>query len=240
MSNSIHCQDVPVDSCSETFSLFRGSKVLEDVDDHVLAELASHAKFEHYRIPTLLNTANHELIHLRFVIEGQIELVGRNVDGDEACIAVLGPANWVTWLGCFDLRPPQYDFYSSANCKVMAISCKKVREIANANPELYRIAINAISDRFRLLMEWTTDSALLEHEKRIAKLLLLVSRLNNEHDIAHPAIYYTQDRLAVLSRCTRQTLSRSLKLLEQQALIKVGYKRIDIIDLEGLESFTYR
>ncbi|MEO0889222.1 MAG: helix-turn-helix domain-containing protein [Pseudomonadota bacterium] len=43
--------------------------------------------------------------------------------------------------------------------------------------------------------------------------------------------------MAHLSRCTRQTLSRSLQQLVKQGIITIGYRRIEIVDDEKLSAF---
>lgn len=202
-----------------------------------LDELCALARIQHFKMPTLLNAADEPLDYLRLVIEGHIELIERTEGGDEAGIAMLGPGNWVTWLGCFDEHPSHYDFYSSANCTVIAIPCARMREIADKNPVMYRLAIGAIGDRFRLLMEWTTSSALLDQDHRIAKLLFILCRLNADQSTS-PTIHYTQDKLAVLARCTRQTMNLSLKKLEQLSLIEQKYKRIEITQPAKLKAFA--
>ncbi|MDX1458093.1 MAG: Crp/Fnr family transcriptional regulator [Marinobacter sp.] len=175
--------------------------------------------------------------HLRLVTDGHIELLERTGSGEEASVAMLGPGSWVTWLGCFDDRPSHYDFYSSANCTAIAIPSSRVRQVADKCPILYRLVIGAIGDRFRLLMEWTTSSALLDQERRIAKLLYMLSRLNTDLSPS-PTIHYTQDKLAVLARCTRQTVSLSLKKLEHMGLIVQKYKRIEIVRPDRLKAFS--
>lgn len=205
--------------------------------EEALDDLTASARIQHFKMPTLLNAADEPLDYLRLVVEGHIELLERTAGGDEAGIAMLGPGNWVTWLGCFDERPSHYDFYSSANCTVIAIPCARMREIADQNPVMYRLVIGAIGDRFRLLMEWTTSSALLDQEHRIAKLLFMLSRLNADLS-PPPTVHYTQDKLAILARCTRQTMSLSLKKLEQLGLIELKYKRIEISQPEKLKAFA--
>ncbi|WP_082111384.1 Crp/Fnr family transcriptional regulator [Grimontia sp. AD028] len=201
-----------------------------------IEELAQGAKLEHYKIPTLLNAAHQPVEMMRLVVYGHVELLGRNIEGDEVCIAALGAGSWITWLGCFDDTPSHYDFYTSTNTTVISLPTKHMRNVANRYPELYQIAIRAISYRFRLLMEWTTDSAMLKNEYRVAKLLLLLSKLNASHGEICP-IFYTQDKLAHLLRYTRQTVNRSLKLLAEKNLIQLGYKRIDIVDSDRMEDF---
>lgn len=86
-------------------------------------------------------------------------------------------------------------------------------------------------------MEWTTSSALLDQDHRIAKLLFILCRLNADQSTS-PTIHYTQDKLAVLARCTRQTMNLSLKKLEQLGLIEQKYKRIEITQPAKLKAFA--
>nr|WP_308736795.1 helix-turn-helix domain-containing protein [Vibrio campbellii] len=57
------------------------------------------------------------------------------------------------------------------------------------------------------------------------------------HMVSTLQLCTTQDKLAHLSRCTRQTLSRSLQQLAKQGIITIGYRRIEIVDDEKLSAF---
>ncbi|WP_105067904.1 Crp/Fnr family transcriptional regulator [Vibrio jasicida] len=209
---------------------------LQRLEKSAIEEMILSAKIETYKMPTLLHSAHKSVDTMRLVICGHIELASCSEGGDEACIAMLGPGSWLTWVGCFENEPTNHDFYSSSDAVIIAIPVKKMREIASRYTILYQIAIHEISFRFRLLMEWTTESVLLKNEYRVAKLLYLVSRLNAPHGESSP-ILYTQNKLAHLSRCTRQTLSRSLQCLSKEGIIQIGYRRIDIINQDRLNAF---
>ena len=240
MCKILHSNFVPTMGSEEQHSILelvlRNDPTLNQLDPKAVEEIVSAAKIEAYKVPTLLNSAHAVVDTMRLVVRGHIELMSYSESGDEACIAMLGPCSWLTWIGCFDDHPTNHNFYSSSDCIVVAIPVKKMRAIADRYPQLYKIAIREISFRFRLLMEWTTESVLLKNDYRVAKLLLLVSRLNGAPNELNP-ILYTQDKLAHLSRCTRQTLSRSLRLLAKEGLIEIGYRRIDIINQDRLNTF---
>ncbi|WP_155400271.1 Crp/Fnr family transcriptional regulator [Vibrio campbellii] len=221
---------------SQVELLLKNDPTLAKLNDSAIEEMAKSAKVEAYKVPTLLNSAHTSVDTMRLVVAGHIELVSCSASGEEACIAILGPGSWLTWLGCFEDAPTNHDFYSSSDAATIAIPVKKMRDIAQRYPQLYQIAIHEVSFRFRLLMEWTTESVLLKNEFRVAKLLSLVSRLNAPHG-EHTPIVYTQDKLAHLSRCTRQTLSRLLQQLAKQGIITIGYRRIEIVDDEKLSAF---
>lgn len=65
----------------------------------------------------------------------------------------------------------------------------------------------------------------------------MISRLNTDLSPS-PTIHYTQDKLAVLAQCTRQTMSLSLKKLEHMGLIVQKYKRIEIVRPDRLKAFS--
>ena len=240
MCKILHSNFVPTMSSEEQHSMLelmlRHDPTLNQLDPKAVEEIVGAARIEAYKVPTLLNSAYTAVDTMRLVVKGHIELMSYSESGDEACIAMLGPNSWLTWIGCFDEQPTNHNFYSSSDAIVVAIPVKKMRDIADRYPELYKIAIREISFRFRLLMEWTTESVLLKNEFRVAKLLLLVSRLNGMPNELNP-ILYTQDKLAHLSRCTRQTLSRSLQQLAKEGMIEIGYRRIDIINEDKLNAF---
>lgn len=219
-----------------TDQVLHADPTLAELDRKAVDEMVLASRVESYKVPTLLNSAHTKVDTMRLVVSGHIELVSCNANGEEACIAILGPGSWLTWLGCFEDQPTKHDFYSASDTLTIAIPVKKMRDIASRYPQLYQIAIHEISVRFRLLMEWTTESVLLKNEYRVAKLLALVSRLNTSSGHNAP-ILYTQDKLAHLSRCSRQTLSRSLQQLAKQGIISIGYRRIDIINGEKLDDF---
>ncbi|MEO7941666.1 MAG: cyclic nucleotide-binding domain-containing protein, partial [Burkholderiaceae bacterium] len=144
----------------EIHRLLRDNAVLGVLPDHERDGLASQARIERCKSPTLLNAAHAPLESLRLVIQGHIEVIARTSAGGEVALGALGPGTWATWVGCFVAQPPNHDFYSSSDARFLALTTQSVRAAAQRNPVLYPLVIAELGVRMRQLMEWAGDAVL--------------------------------------------------------------------------------
>jgi CRP-like cAMP-binding protein len=227
---------MPARDQAQIHSSLRRTEVFGDLPDEDLRGLAGAARVEHCKRPTLLNAAGQPLAHLRLVLQGYVEIVARRASGDEVAFGEIGPGGWATWLGCFVPRPPEHDFYSSADSRFVALPTGVVRALALRRPELFPRVIADIGVRMRQLMEWAGDSVLLAPPQRMAKLIHLLART---HGAARDGavVPVTQSRLARMARCSRQSANALVRALQERGLITVRYGRFEIPDLARLVEF---
>lgn len=201
-------------------------------------KLTAASKIEHYKLSTLLSSSGQKLTHLRLVLNGQIQLIARNNTGKESPLIEMGHGEWVTWLGCFLQQPPMQDFYSTPNTRCIAIPVNDVINIADNTPQLYRSIINEIGTRFRLLIDWSEQSNLLQGDKKLAKALVMRARFTSatQNTISIPI---TQDKLAQLANISRQTANVFLQELQTKGLISLGYRKINIPSVTLLDQYTH-
>jgi CRP-like cAMP-binding protein len=202
-----------------------------------LQEVVNFARIERYNVPTLLNAAGSPLQLLRLVVEGHIEIVARRASGREVAVSDVGPGSWATWLPCFIPRPPEHDFYSSANACFIALPVKNVRQFCDQNPQIYPHIMGEIGQRLRLLMEWTGQSVLIGPEQRMAKLIHILAR-DQKLKTNSGTLHATQTRLASLARCSRQSANSLLGALEKRGFIQLAYGKFEILDLAKLVAFS--
>ena len=150
--------------------------VLGILDDEALGRIDQVARIEHFQMPTLLSAAGQHPQYLRLVVEGHIETVARNANGEEFVFSYITPGGWATWLSCFMEQAPDHDFYSSSSACFIAIPIGAVQSLCERNPKIYPLLIQEIGRRMRLLMEWTGQSVLVGPVQRMAKLLHLLAR----------------------------------------------------------------
>lgn len=211
--------------------------VLGVLDDEALGRIDQVARIEYFQMPTLLSAAGQHPQYLRLVVEGHIETVARNANGEEFVFSYISPGGWATWLSCFMEQAPDHDFYSSNSACFIAIPIGAVQSLCERNPKIYPLLIQEIGRRMRLLMEWTGQSVLVGPVQRMAKLLHLLAR--GQQGTGNSTILsITQARLARLARCSRQTANKLLNVLEQNKLITAGYAQFEIPDLLRLAAFA--
>jgi CRP/FNR family transcriptional regulator, cyclic AMP receptor protein len=211
--------------------------VFAQLPEVAMIELVASSRIERFEVPTLINAAHQPLTHLRLVTQGSMEVVVRRATGVEVALADFGPGGWVTWLACFMQAPPEHDFYSRANTACIALPAHTVRELFAAHPALFPLIIEEIGTRMRLLMQWTGQSVTASPVKRMARLIgvLLEAQGNSEPS---GILRATQERLARLARCSRQTANGLLRELEKQQLIELAYGHIKAPNAKALATFA--
>ncbi|MEI8156008.1 MAG: Crp/Fnr family transcriptional regulator [Burkholderiales bacterium] len=206
-----------------------GSKLLDEV--------VACAKVERYEVPSLLNAAGEPLEWLRLVVRGHLEIVARQASGKEVVISDHGAGAWATWLPCLIPSAPDQDYCCTADSVFIALPAKDVRHICERHPKLYPLILAEIGQRQRLLMEWAGQSVLVGPEQRMAKLIHILARAQNLTS-SPCTLSVTQNRLAGLARCTRQSANVILGALEKRGLIGIAYGKCDIPDLSKLATFA--
>ena len=158
-------------------------------------------------------------------------------NGKEVLISTIGPGAWVAWLPCFVPEPLATDYTAMPGSVFIALPISAVRASFNAHPALYPLVLKEIDKRMRLLMEWTSQSALLMPEQRLARLLTLLAR-DRKLGATDCSLAVTQAQLATLIGCSRQSANRLVANLARKGLIRLGYGTCEIPDLAALRAFS--
>lgn len=184
---------------------------------------------------TLLCAADEKPEMLYLVHSGHIELTARTADGQEMTITALGTGSWISWLGIFDDRPINHDLVGASGTITFAIPAKLVREAVAGVPACYPAIIAEIGNRFRVLIDWVEQSALVGRERRLAQLLLSLAKAAGG---SQDTVFLARARIARLLGCSRQTLYDALRRLVEGGLIRLSYGRIHILDRQAMEQFA--
>ena len=225
----------PVASTTFVESHLRSTLLAAAGDEAVgLCASARHLRFD---IPTLLCAAGSPATHLYYVVEGSIELVARRAGGEEFVVSYVAQGGWATWLNCFMDVPAEHDLYSSASASLIALPVGTVRSFCERHPQVYPAIIQHIGRRMRLVLEWTSQSAMAGPAQRMAKLLHVMAMEQNP-DATQATIRMTQARLASLARCSRQTANALIAELQTLGMVRAAYGRYELPDIVALAAFA--
>lgn len=202
-----------------------------------LLKLVKLAKIERFVSSQPLNHVGQTLQWLRLVVEGGISISAAHASGKEVLISMMGPGAWVSWLPCFVQEPLATAYTASPGSVFIALPIPAVRECFDANPNLYPLVMAEISKRMRLLMEWTSQSALLMPEQRLARLIFLLAK-NRNLNAVNNVLEVTQTQLADLIGCSRQSASKLFASLESRGLILMGYGKCEIPNIAALRAYS--
>ncbi|MCP5431920.1 MAG: Crp/Fnr family transcriptional regulator [Alphaproteobacteria bacterium] len=203
----------------------------------VLDRVAGLARVERFHTATLLGASGTHLEMLRYVVQGGITMRTRTVSGVESSMPPFAAGQWATWGPCFSDVPLVYDYWALAGSVFIAFPVKPIKSLATSHPQIYPLIVNAIMIRFHSLLEWAVYAGILDEERRIANVLLLATRLADKR--AALAVALTQEEVARMAQCSRQTANRILRSLEARGFLERGYRQIRILDPDGLARFTH-
>lgn len=199
--------------------------------------LVACASVERHARARVLTQPGQPLQSLHLVVKGSVSVIAHGNDTREVLITVIGPGAWAAWLPCLVPQPLQTDYVAAPGTVCVALPAERVRECLAANPQLYPTVMADIDRRMRLLIEWTGQAALLDTEQRMARLISLLAR-DRKLGAANVVISITQQQLALLAGCSRQSVASLLERLASRGLIRTLYGRCEIPDLQALQHFA--
>jgi len=169
---------------------------------------------------------------------GTIKISSLRQDGREAILAVLEPGNWFGEITLIDGSPRTHDATALEALDLLVVSpeafAQQMRDVVFAN------AIAAmLAARVRMLYGLTEDATLRSLRARVAHRLLVLAR-GDATQSAHlrRTLMLPQEALAMMLGITRQTLSKELNALARDAVISLGYGRIDLLSVDALQALV--
>jgi CRP-like cAMP-binding protein len=103
-------------------------------------------------------------------------------------------------------------------------------KLLDAKPELYRHFVSVFCRRLRLAGERFEDTAFLPVNIRLAKNLLQMHRVREQHGIKLP-----QEELAASLGVTRQSIYRVIKEWQQKGWVSTHYGDVRVESVEQLQ-----
>ncbi|MDY0289449.1 MAG: Crp/Fnr family transcriptional regulator [Sphaerochaeta sp.] len=170
---------------------------------------------------------------LLVVHTGKVKIYRLDAEGEQQVIRILSPGEFSGELALFSKEPTQDFAQAIGNCSLCMIDGEEMRKILVANP---LIALKITQELSRRLSQ--SDAALHSivkgsAEQRLSGYLYDLSQKVHTTTIVLPVAKGTVASLLAMSQ---ETLSRRLKVLEEEGVIELGKGReIVILDQEALE-----
>ncbi|HPV68781.1 MAG TPA: Crp/Fnr family transcriptional regulator [Sphingorhabdus lacus] len=218
-------------------SMFRQSPVIGALDPDDVDLLFQAANVRSFARRGALGYPGEQSRYLFLVMSGQAELTTGSAEGGEVTIATFGAGSWVNWLAVLDPIETEREFQVIAGSTLITFPSALVRTIMNRNQAAYGPLYLELGKRFRAIMKWMEHTALSRDTQRLANLLVMLVKVGGDGHAPHIA-RLSQQQLARLSGCTRQTLNIRLGQLAKIGLIKTGYGRVTVPDLQALARFA--
>jgi len=170
---------------------------------------------------------------LYFVASGAVKVFKTSAEGKEQILTIIRPGETFNEVPIFngDLNPAS----AQAMVPVLLYGIRKndLEVILRKYPQVALNVIKVMANRLRHLVSLVEDLSFRRVIGRVARILL-----ENAGDGAAPRPRLTQRDMAAMAGTAREVVSRSLKTLEEDGVIRVGRHRIIITNRDVLKKMV--
>ncbi len=196
--------------------------------DPTLEWFVSHCHIHKYSMKTSIIHAGEKAETLYYLIKGSASVSTKDEDGKEMLLTYLGSGDFFGEAGLFNENDVRSAWIrAKTTCEVAEISYKKFRQLVQVNPDVLMILAGQLAKRLRTTSQQVKNLAFLDVTGRIAQTLLNLAKMPDA--MTHPEgmqIKITRQEIGQMVGCSRETVGRILKMLEDEHLITAHGKTI--------------
>ncbi len=169
------------------------------------------------------------------VVEGGVRITATAPSGKEVLLALAEPPMWFGEISVFDGLPRTHDAVAAEESVVLQVPSAALDAILEGTPSYWRHLGLLLASKLRLTFMAMEDSAVLPMADQLARrLLMAVERYGEWHDRSSRVVDLRQEQLAAMLSTSRQTVNHLLKEFESAGIVRLSYRQIEILDLDGL------
>ena len=174
---------------------------------------------------------------LYLVVSGQVKVVLIGEDGREVILSVLGEGTFFGEMSLLDDEPRSAHVIAMEDSAVLALRREDFRARLRASPEVGIALLRELSRRLRRADDQIGSLVLLDVNGRVAELLV---RLATEEGGERITRKLTHATIAQMIGSSRETVSRTMRELQDRGLIAVTRQDITLTDRAGLQGLSRR
>ncbi|MCI1578695.1 MAG: Crp/Fnr family transcriptional regulator [Clostridium beijerinckii] len=235
---NIHCGNC----CNNCRGGLCASKVpiFENLNRDELVEIVNRINHKEFSKGGVIFNEGNIANTLYFINEGKIKLYKYTKDGKEQILHILSEGDFFGELEL--IKPSKYGFNSKAieDAKICTLTKEEMKDIMMKNPEIGIKVLETVGERLSKVENLVQNLATNDVDSRMAYLIIELMEKYGKNVDGNISVKLpiSREDMASFIGVTRETISRKLKKLEDENLIKIiGTKTIIIIDEEGLKNY---
>lgn len=167
------------------------------------------------------------------VLSGEVQIAYRFEDGRFVLLVAATPGTWFGETGLFDRQPRDTEAAITKPGWIFHLTAAALDDLTRDSVERYAAFARLLSERYRLRGARLASLSMLPVTEHVAQILRYLSRpLARESGLQNVVI--SQEMLAAMVGTTRQTINKSLQALARNGAIKIGYGRIEVLNVGAL------
>ncbi|MGX2968301.1 cAMP-activated global transcriptional regulator CRP [Ursidibacter sp. B-7004-1] len=202
---------------------------LPSIHDPAVEWFLTHCHIHRYPAKYTLIHAGEDAESLFYIVNGSVSVFIKDDGGKEMLLTNLGQGEFVGEISLFEERtqPRTAWVRTKGNCEIAEISYKKFKQLVHLNPDILMYLSAQMARRLRMTSRQVSNLAFLDVTGRIAQTLMNLAKMPDA--MTHPQgmqIKITRQEIGQMVGCSRETVGRILKMLEDDGLISAHGKTI--------------
>ncbi len=213
--------------------LLRSISYFSGLDEATLKALARVAVRRRYDAGQMIFVEGEPCAGLFIVEGGRVKIFKLSPGGREQILHIFGVGEGFNDVAVLDGRPNPASVMALEPTSVLVIDRPSMVYLLERYPALSRAVIENLASRARHLVSLVEDLSLRTVVGRLARLL--VEQATEEVNLERVPRGLTHAQMAARLGTVREVITRSLRKLEDEEIIKTERHRIIILDREALE-----
>lgn len=170
------------------------------------------------------------------LLSGEMHVIGTARCGDELLIGVLRPGDWTGFLAALDRKPYAFSVRAMAECRVARVDAAATQRIFERDLDRFKLLLAPELAVSRGAYHYFVETSYRSPMLRLAERMIGLGRWPYSDGAGEPSRLdkISQTDLANATRLSRQTINACLGKLAEQGVVKVGYRSVEVLDLDRL------
>jgi CRP-like cAMP-binding protein len=174
------------------------------------------------------------------ILEGAVRLGYIDIHGKAAVAAIVEPVMWFGEISLVDAQPRSHDAIATQKSLILHIPSTALQSLLQQHPVFWYHIAQLTSQKLRFAFLELISIQTQSISQRLAqRLMFILNGYGNHLSIEKNVIHLSQEQLAQMLTCSRQTINQELQALEQQNILCVSFKKIEILDVAKLHRIAH-
>lgn len=216
----------------------QGLNVFDVLKEKQIQKIAENSKIIELKAGNILFGPEDMVESIYIIHQGKVKIYKLNEAGKQLTLAYLVPGNIIGEVDIFSMRPRGVFAEIAEDALLCVINKNYLREIILNYPELTEKMFQLVCSRVKDLEDDVYNQAICNTRDKIVNKLLNMSQSDKNNDNSGTAIIeITHQGLADMIGSSRETVSLTLKTLENSNYINLlhGKIKIDIANLKKIK-----
>ncbi len=204
----------------------QGLNIFEVLSQEQIDEIASNAQVINVEAGNILFTPD-DLVEVIYILhQGRIKIYKLNEAGRQLTLSYLVPGNIIGEVDIFSMRPRGVFAEVIEDALLCVIDKTYIREIMLKYPDLTERILQLICTKVKDLEDDIYSQALCNTRDKLIKKLIQLANIMDKHEKEEITLKLTHQELAEMIGSTRETVSLTLKALDNSGHISTGHGEV--------------